>query len=524
MWDGKEAPTDADIDAIFAEARERKGRRSGGVNTGGQNAATPKKNLSWGDVASRAVHNIPQSGAGFIEGVAHPFLHPSNTVDALRDITFGGLNKFVPGAGVEGQEAKFDALVNFFKQRYGGVENAKNTLAEDPVGALADVSTLFTGGGAAAGTAPARLAAVAKAAEMMRKAGRYTDPLNMAVTGAGKVIGGTANRVVAPMVGQLTGAGAEPIRTAFSGGKDFRNAMRGKTTSQDILGNAKDALGEIKMERGQTYLSRLNELKQSGVTLDFAPIRSKLDNLMSNYNIKRLGNGELDFSRSTLDKNAVNDMERIIKQVDGWGTQQGDLSPAGFDVLKRQLDDFYSPNKNSRAFVTSLRNEVKREITRNVPEYAVMTKDYELASGVINEMERALSMGNRASADTAIRKLTQSLKDNQGFRRSLIEKMDAYGTGKLKDQISGNVMSAAMPQSALGRYFDLGIGSSLFFGANPKIAALAAISSPRVVGELTNAIGRIYKLSGKFRAGIPKGTSQAAFQTGRVAIEAEREK
>jgi hypothetical protein len=55
---------------------------------------------------------------------------------------------FKPVAGQSHQQ-NVDALLNLYKDRYGSIENFKNSLYTDPVGVLADVATLASGVGAA---------------------------------------------------------------------------------------------------------------------------------------------------------------------------------------------------------------------------------------------------------------------------------------------------------------------------------------------------------------------------------------
>jgi len=70
--------------------------------------------------------------------------------------------------------ATADAVGGIYKERYGDWEKVKRTMAEDPVGAISDLSTLFSGGGALASKA-----GLVKTAAGLNTAATMTNPLNV---------------------------------------------------------------------------------------------------------------------------------------------------------------------------------------------------------------------------------------------------------------------------------------------------------------------------------------------------------
>lgn len=148
------------------------------------NTPSNPASMSWGDVAETAISNIPSSGVEYGKTIAQPFLHPVDTVTGMRDIAFGGLGKVIPGADVGDQQAKFDAFRRYLADRYGGYENIKRTIANDPVGALADVSSVFTGGGSIAAKLPGMAGKIGSAANSF---GRVIEPVNRAKRFVGTV-------------------------------------------------------------------------------------------------------------------------------------------------------------------------------------------------------------------------------------------------------------------------------------------------------------------------------------------------
>lgn len=154
---------------------------------------------SWFDTAVEAVQNVPSSAVEFGKGIVQAVTNPIDTAGALLDLGAGALNRAVP-APVRDFVNKYDwnpqareravqtaqQVGGVYKQRYGSTEALKRTIAKDPVGAMADLSTLLSGGagiaraGAKATTRVApRVSAVAgKTANAMSKAAAATNPVN----------------------------------------------------------------------------------------------------------------------------------------------------------------------------------------------------------------------------------------------------------------------------------------------------------------------------------------------------------
>lgn len=133
-----------------------------------------------GRSVSGFLSNVGTSAGNLVGGVVSAITSPVETVGGLLDIGAGALQKALPQALVDfvnrsenpealaaGQRAikAAEAAGGFYKDRYGSVEAIKKTLYEDPVGATADLSTLFTGGaGLARGAATASRAPIMAAA------------------------------------------------------------------------------------------------------------------------------------------------------------------------------------------------------------------------------------------------------------------------------------------------------------------------------------------------------------------------
>lgn len=145
----------------------------------------PRRGYSLTEVPVEAVKNLPESAGKFVGGVVQAVTSPVQTLTGILDAGAGALRNALP-QGVVNFIDKFDtnpeatqravqtanAIGGMYKDRYGSYEGIKRTFAEDPVGAAADLSTLLTGGGAAA----TKLGATQTGAAMSR-AGAAINPM-----------------------------------------------------------------------------------------------------------------------------------------------------------------------------------------------------------------------------------------------------------------------------------------------------------------------------------------------------------
>jgi hypothetical protein len=140
--------------AATAETASAKGG-FGDVPRAGQEAAPP---LAWSEVAARAGKNLGPSAKKFAGDIVSAIVHPVQTLNSIDTLGKGLADKFatsigIPRSAAGDREEEYaqagaaaDAVGQFFKDRYGGVENVKRTMAEDPVGFASDLAAVLTGG------------------------------------------------------------------------------------------------------------------------------------------------------------------------------------------------------------------------------------------------------------------------------------------------------------------------------------------------------------------------------------------
>ena len=148
----------------------------------------PAQRRTWSDVPADIRQNLPRSAQQFYGGVIEAITSPIQTAQNLVDLAAGGLRAGARRVLPTGVFEAIDRLDNpettqriseiasavggEYARNYGSIEGVRNKVAEDPVGFLADVSTLFGGGAMAAGRTGATGTAGA-----LRTAERFTNPL-----------------------------------------------------------------------------------------------------------------------------------------------------------------------------------------------------------------------------------------------------------------------------------------------------------------------------------------------------------
>jgi hypothetical protein len=111
------------------------------------------------------------------------------TPTGIANLAMGIANKFGPGhVGPKPMTEYPEAVGEFYKQRYGSVENAANTALQDPVGTAADLSVVLGAGSLAARGAstlgrmanlPRVAGALGKTGEALNAVSAWTDPIRV---------------------------------------------------------------------------------------------------------------------------------------------------------------------------------------------------------------------------------------------------------------------------------------------------------------------------------------------------------
>lgn len=473
--------------------------------------------MGVGTMITRAALNLPSSAAQFARDVVQPIISPIETAKSVVNLGSSVLGK----AGITDADPELANQVGrYFANRYGGVNNAMETFATDPVGMASDVAGLLTGGGALATKVATRGPRYAQAAaKALERTGRAIDPLNVAaktVKGTGAAAAGT--------LGFTTGTGIRAVQEAakagYEGGKQgqaFAAQMRGREPVQVVVDEASRAVNALRQQRSQQYKSGMLGVSQDATVLDMKPIRAAFDQL------KEIGQfrGRSGLSApQTLNEPATGAVEKINKIITDWESLDPAEfhTPEGLDKLKQKIyneSKGYQPNTPERVVADQMYNAVRQVVANQAPDYMRVMGDYEQASDLLREAEKSLSISDRATADTTLRKLQSILRNNAntnyGQRVAIGEQLAGAGAETLFPRLAGQAMSAALPRSLSGQLTGAGVVGNVLQNlpgalAEPTTLAAAALTSPRVVGETVFKAGQA--------ASVPKKLAQLLSQYG----------
>lgn len=481
------------------------------------------RSMGVSEVAKRAVTNLPSSLGGVVKSLAEAVASPLETAKTVLDVGAGVLQNILPEKMVQviGEDKASRDLANrvgqFYVDRYGSIENVKKAVATDPAGVMADLSTLISGGAGATRTA-ADVATIASKgaitapraiAPVLSQAASAVDPLALAARGIGATVSGVGKNVVAPIMGMQTGAGREAIAQAFEAGRkggttaeQFRANITGRADPTQVLDIARSNLDEMNRLKQAEYRSGMLNISKDKSVLDFAEIEKGLKDATA----------KTTYQGKVVNVRAAESLDEVAKVIDEWkkADPANFHTPEGLDALKKRVGDLLESvpfeQKTARSAVGEVYNSIKSTIQKQAPTYSNTMKAYAEASDQIREIERALSLGKKASVDTAMRKLQSLMRNNvqtnYGTRAKLAKQLESVG-GEFMPGLAGQALRPITPRGlqqvtggGLGAYFAL-------TGNIPQALGVAALSSPRIMGETAYATGAGARMAGQAAKAAP---------------------
>lgn len=323
--------------------------------------------------------------------------------------------------------------------------------------------------------------------------------------GTGAVIGGalpmvppvakSIGRGLANLIGGVgTHTGGESLKQAASAGlrggqaqQAFTENMRGNVPVDDVLATAKSNLQNMFKQKAAEYRSGMAQVSKDKTVLSFDGIDDALDDAFKRTTYK----GQI------KDAEAAQTFQKIKEVVDEW--KQLDPAefhtPEGLDALKQKIYGLYGnlgfEKQSARGAGKLIHDAVKKEIQKQAPDYAKTMKAYSEASDQIAEIEKSLSLGNRSTADTAMRKLQSLMRNNAntnyGSRVDLAKALETQGGQEMMPALAGQALNTWTPRG-LGAPMAGATGIATIM--NPQLAPALAFQSPRLMGEAALGVGK----------------------------------
>jgi hypothetical protein len=480
----------------------------------------------WADVPIQAITNLPKSAAEFGKNIYEAVTHPLETAKGVLDLGAGTLHNITPRAISEwidkadwNPEAKdravqtANAIGHLYKTRYGTSEGFKEALATDPVGVASDLATLMSGGTALA----TKTGLSYKAGQVASKLGMTPEVANVAekvVTNLNPVTAATnvVSAVGKPLLGSLTGVGSENIANAakagFSGDKSFWNQLTGKAAINEPLDAARANLATMRQTRGNDYRSGMTNITDDKSVLNFDEINKALKETKDSVSFKGQTGAEIPTKVHEDLSNIINEWKKLDPAEYH--------TPEGLDFLKQKIGDYTQSigyeHTNANRVGSDIYNSIKGTISNQAPKYAEVMKDYHEASDTIKEIEKALSLGNKASVDTAMRKLQSvtrnNVNTNYGQRLNLAQQLEKEGGRPFINALSGQAMSSPTARGLAGTVENLTALGGL---VNPALLATLPFQTPKLVGTALYGGGKAAKQISKLaqKTGLSSSNSNA---------------
>lgn len=486
-------------------------------------SAEAPRNYQLSEVPGAAITNLPKSGAKFVGEIKEAITHPIETVKAMGQTIGGAAYSALPEKAqewlisvannpetVKQSIALAHTVGGIFKDKYGDAEKIKRTLAEDPVGAFADLSMLFSGGAGAT-----KALGLAKTATSLEKAATLTNPLAIVAKPIQKL---AENKLATQSVEQQLNA----VRDANVSSAQAAGYV---ITPGSLTPNSKNILAE--RMAGKTHLEQLASVKNQTVTDKLArqaigvdettPLTSdtmanirKTEYVKGYEPVKKLGS-------IAADDQYLTDLAKIESIYTG----PSKSFPGAVPDEVGKLIDKYLVNKFDAADAVDVTRNLREQASANFRkgENALAKAQLDISNALENQIERSLVAAKRPDAATLLEQfklsrqrmavshtIEDAIREGSGNvnAKTLAKDLQSgkYMTGELKTiaefanvfpRVSQSPSAIGTPGAGtlLGRSFSgmLGAGIGGIAGGTPGAMIGAALP------EASSAAMRAYMLS-----------------------------
>lgn len=318
-------------------------------------------------------------------------------------------------------------------------------------------------------------------------------------------------------IGSTTGVGDEALRQAYLSGKEggqaaqsFTQHLRGGGQMDDVLASAKQNLQAMGQQRQQAYRAGMANVKADKSVLSF----NGIDNAVKN------AHGMATFKGQAKNPQAASAVQAVSDEIAQWkALDPADFhTPEGLDALKQRvgavLESIPFEQRSARTAVGGIYDAIKTEVSKQAPEYSRVMRDYSEATDLIREIEKSLSLGQKSTADTAMRKLQSLMRNNvntsYGYRDELARQLQQAGGQNIMPALAGQSLSEAMPRGIQRAATGTGGAGLALTGNIPAAVGLGVISSPRLMGESFYGAGKV--------AGMANPLIEALRRSGTTAL------
>ncbi len=463
-------------------------------------------------VGTKALTNLPGNAAGIAKDLWHAVTSPVETARGVGDMvgalasqtvdpyTAAAVAQSSPENQAAYREAMaankaqnqpvLDAMKQGVSDAYGGYDQIVNRMETKPLSMAMDLSTF----------AP------------------VASPINATARGVGAAAR-VPEAIASHALGVTTGAGTDSVRLAakagLTGNKAFYPQLTGVADINQPVELARSSIGQMGTAQGSAYRQGMKGVLEDKSHLDFNPVLGALSNAQKTLHHGGIPDDAaavtaLNRMRQTVEERRLQPQPANVPNA-GYGTGLpefifGDApkvapgggplpapsphyTPEGFDRMKRALGAVWRDTEqgtNARRVAGNAYNAAKDEIVKQAPVYAETMAGYSKAQDAMDEIARTLSLGEKATQDTALRKLQSMMRDtvasNFRGRKKLGEELAKYEPD-LPYALAGQAMNSPIPRGLTGR--GLAIMEAI------HAPWLLPFTSPRAVGQAAYTAGQI---------------------------------
>lgn len=370
--------------------------------------SVPKPKAEWSDLPG----NILPSAARFGGDVLSAFMNPGQTLYNIGGLTTGAASKIIPGQATGAAELEGERMVNalgdFYKQRYGGAENIKESTITDPVGVLADFAGLLSGTGGAIRTAGTvgKIGGLAKAGGTIAKVGSAIDPLNIAGKAASPITSKIA-RSVEQAPGDIVSRTIQPNTKGMREKQYMSELLKGKETTGQQFAKQEKIPGSVEGVIKKADKMEKIVAKEREVAME--PYLERTANVMDIIFPKEPKPGRMSLSQleDTIKNSAIPNKEPLLQDLNeamdsilNMGDETGQATLKKLDKYRANTDKHYSKlfeqgkkmeDLSERDILgMAISDEIRNTVNDLVPELSEINQRY----GVYKDMKKfAAPMG-----------------------------------------------------------------------------------------------------------------------------------
>ena len=311
-----------------------------------------------------------------------------------------------------------------------------------------------------------------KAAGTAGKAGKVAKAVGSVGQATRSAVGKGAKAVgsgVAEVLGVTTGASSQPIKMAYQAGKGkgrerklIEDSMKGKTPQAAVVGQAKEALKTLKTQKNERFIKMRQEVFGEGTgveALDFNPIAKNVKDATKIGQFKDIPiRGDVAKTERKL-KKLLTRWDKAVRDKDG-AIDADKLAEyhtvEGMDAMRQSIGDIRmntQPGTQARRMADKAYASVRGSVSDQVPGYDKMLKAYADDLSEIKDIERSLSLGEKAATETALRKLQAIMRNDvtsaYGQRSNYATRSRGCGRYGFAPRSGGAVACAMGSQRAL---------------------------------------------------------------------------